>query len=284
MCSIILKPRPFLVILVLPAMLLAGGQSKPSRKPAARKADAARKGDAAPKGDLEKIAAAYALEVVTTDPKFPVATKYGAIDGKSAAKPELEAYALLFAPEFSLYPPELVQRSQLKRIVLCSELSFAGQPRNAIPDYEHDTLYLDVRRGADNRPYMRRVIHHEFYHVIDFRDDGKVYADEDWAALNPQGMTYGRGGQAAQGFAETAVLTDRYPGFLNHYSTTAVEEDKAEMFANLIVNFEYVQARVSNDRVIQAKALRMKDLLSKFCPEMNDKFWEKIRKTKRYDQ
>jgi hypothetical protein len=165
--------------------------------------------------------------------------------------------------------------------VLCSELSFAGQRRNAIPDYEHDTLYLDVKRGSWDTPYLRKVIHHEFFHVIDYRDDGRVYQDERWMALNPDNFQYGTGGRTAQDVQKTSVLTKSYPGFLNHYSTTGVEEDKAEIFANLIVDFEYVEERCQTDAAIRAKVEQMKVLLAAFCPEMNDDFWEKVRTTNR---
>jgi hypothetical protein len=206
------------------------------------------------------------------------------IDGKAATQIELQGYTSLFATEFAIYPPDLLQRSQLKRVVLCGELAFAGQRRNAIPDFEHDTLYLDVSRGAYSKPYLRKVIHHEFYHIIDYRDDGSVYRDERWAALNPDNFKYGTGGRTAQDLKETSALTNKYPGFLNHYSTTGVEEDKAEIFANLIVDPEYVETRAINEHVINAKVERMKDQLAKFCPEMNNEFWERVRKIKRAEK
>jgi hypothetical protein len=234
--------------------------------------------------ELEKIAKTYKLEIAHADLSFPVKTTYGLITGKSAGKKELQEYAGLFAPEFALYPTDLIRRSQLKRVVLCNDLSFAGQRRNAIPDWEHDTLYLDVSRGSSNKTYLRKVIHHEFFHIIDYRDDGSVYRDERWEALNPAKFKYGSGGRNAQDQKDTSVLTDKYPGFLNHYSTTGVEEDKAEVFANLIVDSKYVENRVKEDRVLQAKVERMKELLVTFCPDMNRKFWEKVEKVKRSEK
>jgi hypothetical protein len=238
----------------------------------------------APRGELEKIASTYRIEVITTDPGFPVATLHGRIAGKAADPEAVREYTCLFAPEFSLYPPDLVRRAQLRRVVLCREPSFAGQRRNAIPDFEHDVLYLDVSRGAYSKPYLRKVIHHEFFHIIDYRDDGSVYRDDRWAALNPAGFRYGNGGRAAQDRRETSVLTTRYPGFLNHYATTAVEEDKAEVFANLLVDPAYVEDRAKKDRVLRAKVERMKELLAQFCPAVNETFWEKVRAAKRADR
>jgi hypothetical protein len=63
-----------------------------------------------------------------------------------------------------------------------------------------------------------------------------------------------------------------------------VEEDKAEVFANLIVDFAYVEVRAKKDRVLNAKVERMKELLVKFCPAMNDELWDKVRKLKRADK
>lgn len=241
----------------------------------------------APKNDdaLAKLAKTYKIEIVTTAPTFPVQTAHGKIEGKAAGKKDVENYSGLFVAEFGLYPPDLIKRSKLKRVVLCDELSFAGQRRNAIPDYENDTLYLDVVRGKENKTYVRKVIHHEFFHIIDYRDDGQVYEDERWAKLNPADFKYDRGGgTGAQGTADTSVLTDKYPGFLNHYSTTGAEEDKAEVFANLIVDGAYVADRAKKDKVLAAKVERMKELLAKFCPEMSDKFWAKVDKIKRDDK
>jgi hypothetical protein len=233
---------------------------------------------------LDKLAKADKIEIVTADPRFPVMSTYGTIDGKQGDNKESQACIGLFASEFALYPAELVKKSQLKRIVLCSELSFGGQLRSAIPDYEHDALYLDVSRGSYSKTYLRTVVHHEFFHIIDYKDDGSVYKDDRWSALNPPKFTYGNGGAAVQNDPETSVLTDKYPGFLNHYSTTGVEEDKAEVFAHMIVDHDYVMGRVKEDPVLKAKFERMRELLSTFCPEMNDKFWNKVRAVKRAEK
>lgn len=233
--------------------------------------------------ELREIERKYDFEIATSNLGFPVETQHGLIDGDDADPGFVMEYARIFAREFALYPPELVQRTRLKRVVMCTELTFAGQRRNAIPDFEHGTLYLDVARGTHNRSYLRKVIHHEFFHIIDFLDDGSVYRDDGWSALNPPGFRYGDGGRNAQNKSETSLLTQKFPGFLNHYSTTGVEEDKAEIFANLIVDFEHVEARAQSDMVLNAKCEALKESLSKFSPEMNETFWRKVRELKRND-
>lgn len=232
---------------------------------------------------VAQLADRYSLEIVAADWAFPVPTPHGPIDGTPAADSDVERYSVLLVEEFSLYPPAFVSRTGLKRIVLCTELSFAGQRRNAVPHFQADTLYLDVVRGLHSRPYMRKVIHHEFFHIVDLRDDGQLYADDDWRALNPPDFRYGTGGRNAQELRSTSVLTDQYPGFLNHYSTTAVEEDKAEVFANLMVDPVYVRNRATEDPVLRAKVERMKQILARFSPELTDVFWQRVDRAERSD-
>jgi hypothetical protein len=233
--------------------------------------------------ELAALAKKYKIGIATTDLGFPVKTAHGAINGKEASEKELASYVPLFVAEFGLYPTDLVKRTKLRRVVLCKKLSFARQLRNGIPDYEHDTLYLEVSRGSYNRTYLRKVVHHEFYHIVDYRDDGFVYTDERWTALNVAKFKYGTGGKNAQNNPNTSVLTDKFPGFLNHYSTTAVEEDKAEVFAHLMVDPGHVEERTKKDRILAVKVKRMKELMRTFCPDVNAKYWAGIRKVKRGD-
>lgn len=262
MSRLILKSRNFLILVLLIKLCFIGTVPVQGQAPTNL-------------GTLAKIAKAYNIEIVTADLHFPVKTTHGAIDGKQVGSRDLENYISLFASEFTLYPLTLVKKSQLKRVVLCNELYFAGQRRNAIPDFEHDTLYLDVSRGSYNKSYLRKVIHHEFFHIIDYRDDWNL-KDEQWSALNSPGFKYGSGGQNAQDQRDASVLTDKFPGFLNYYSTTGVEEDKAEMFANLIVDHAYVEGRIRKDAVLGEKVKLLQKLLLGFCPDMNGEFWKKI--------
>lgn len=232
---------------------------------------------------ISRLSSKYNLEIVTAGHPFPTSTYHGDIGGADATDRQIQDYLRLLDEEFSLYPEDFVRRTGLKRIVLCRELSFAGQFRNAVPDFEHDTYYLEIERGSFDTTYLRKVIHHDFFHIVDYRDDGLLYEDDRWKALNPDDFKYGTGGKNAQNNPESAVLTLEYPGFLNHYSTTGVEEDKAEIFSNMMVSPRYVAGRLSQDTVIEAKVVTMKELLAGFCPEINESFWQKVDGVQRND-
>ena len=125
----------------------------------------------------------YRLPVLWKDLQFPVKTYHGSISAASAGAADIDDYCDLLIQEFMLYPLGVIQRSRLERIVLCRDLAFNGQQRAAVPDFEHSTLYLDVVRGTYDRNYQRHVIHHEFFHIIDYQDDGELYSDPRWCAV-----------------------------------------------------------------------------------------------------
>jgi hypothetical protein len=224
--------------------------------------------------ELARTAAAYNIRIISNS-EFPVHTAHGLIDGGKADSSDVAQYARMFCEEFSLYPVDLVKRSRLQRVVLCRCLSFAGQRWNAVPDFEHDTLYLDVSRSGFAEKYYRLVIHHDFFHIIDYRSGNMLSTSNRWRSLNEPSFTYGTGGPDAQTNASSGVLTDKYPGFLNYYSTTSVAEDKAEVFANMIVNGDYVRERTKKDEILRAKVGRIRKENADFCSEMNLRFWER---------
>lgn len=226
--------------------------------------------------DVAPLLRNYGLKVETRGLAFPVRSGGGLIDGADARPEDVESYVRILQDEWYRYPVALVRRTGLKRIVICKDLSFARQLRAAVPDFEHDTLYLDALRGRGSETYVRSVIHHEFYHIIDLRDDGKLYQDGEWASLNAPGFSYGTGGTNAQGDHSMALRTDSLPGFLDKYATTGVEEDKAETFACMMTDLTGVQRRADEDMVLAAKVGLMKRLLARFCPQAAGAFWRHI--------
>lgn len=216
---------------------------------------------------LRELAKKYRVEMIHEAPRFPVQLADGQIRGRAAGSERLAAYVPTFAKEFARYPVEFVKRSSLRRVVFCEELAWDDQLRAALPDFANHTLYLDVSRGAERDGYQRRVLHHEFFHMVDEVDDGLLYRDDRWSAANPEGFRYGAGGHTAQTTAGTGTLSDNHPGFFDHYSTTGVEEDKAEIFAYLFVDPAELSRRAATDAVLRAKVELMKRLLGEFCPE-----------------
>src|SRR5690349_3196720 len=87
----------------------------------------------------------------------PVTTK----NDKNAA-----ALVDMFVEEFNKYPVDFIRASRLKRVLFVEDLAVQGQRRAAVPDYDNEDLLYDPAY-AYNARYMRHVIHHEFYHMLE---------------------------------------------------------------------------------------------------------------------
>ncbi|HZN38787.1 MAG TPA: hypothetical protein VFD82_08280 [Planctomycetota bacterium] len=227
-------------------------------------------GIAPTKAEIERL---LRLEITALEAEVAIDTPWGALAAKPATRGQVDRYLPLLCQELRKYPPELIARIGLRRVVLCRDLSLGKQPRAAVPLRDHDSLHLDVVAGHYSCDYQRIVVHHELMHVIDDRDDGKVYEDGEWAALNATQFRYGNGGIHAQHDQRASLHTTGVQGFLTSYATTAVEEDKAELFARLMVEPDYVAKRAEEDAILRAKVARLRELLLAFCPQFDGRAW-----------
>ncbi|HTQ11001.1 MAG TPA: hypothetical protein VMI31_13075 [Fimbriimonadaceae bacterium] len=193
---------------------------------------------------------------------------------RPASAAQLAAYERIFVKEWSRYPASFIVKSAVHRIVIGVHLSMNDQLRASVPAFDGDTMYYDAALGARSAHYQRIVIHHEFFHLVDDRMK-VIYHDPEWEKLNPPGFKYGQGG-AKMRRSGVGELTDTIPGFLTRYGTSAVEEDKAELFAHMIVDGPYVRQREGADPILAAKIGLLEKRLAAFDPNMGPKFWKKI--------
>ena len=181
---------------------------------------------------------------------------------------QLDLYRKILAAELGKYPMPLLQKSKLKGIAIVKNLSVAGQRRAAMPDYENEILYLDFQRGAHNPAYQAHVIHHEFFHLLEQELNGSAYfKDPEWAKLNPKNFKYGKGGKEQRG-NDNFALVHPQSGFINRYSTSAIEEDKAEIYAALFISAERKKITVmaARDTHLAAKIKMMLTILRQIDP------------------
>ena len=165
--------------------------------------------------------------------------------------------ARVVAEELARYPEGFLDAAGLERVVLCAGLRVAGEPIPSLPNYRA-TLLVDVNAPAH---FLRRLIHHEVFHFLDFADDLHVASDAEWSLLNEPGFRYGPGGRSVRDPA-ASLLTSELPGFLTRYATAAVEEDKAEVFAFLMTAPGEVALRASSDAVLGKKVALLEARLS----------------------
>lgn len=193
--------------------------------------------------------------------------------------PVLLDYIKLFYKEFRVYPPCFIREIHLRKVFIGKGLKVSNQRRAAMPDYRQRMMVYDFEYGRGDRRYQRHVVHHELFHFIDYRYHGSYYyKDPRWMVLNPKGFRYGRGGRYMRG-GNAYTYSHPLVGFLNLYSSSGLEEDKAEVYATLFIPWEYRKARgwiEGGDIYLGRKFRFIKRFLRKKCAKMGEKFWRRI--------
>jgi hypothetical protein len=215
---------------------------------------------------------ALGIQVVTDASKiYPVRCKNGSVIGggptSSRRTPEYVERALR---ELSKYPDGLVKKLGIERLVFASEVILNGNPVGAVTDHETATIHLPVVEREVIPLFFEETMHHELFHVLDLRDDGKATEDPAWEKLNPTGFQYDPKAKASGRFE------DDLQGFLNTYSMTGVGEDKAEVFGQLMIRAKAVQARTSKDAVLGRKVARIRELARAYHGKLDEAFWKSV--------
>lgn len=230
--------------------------------------------------EMAALATKYHLLVAL---KHPPASTWAEVGYTELTQADLDStafahYNQILAQEFGKYPLGLVELAHLKAIAVVRNLSYASQLRAAVPDFVKEILYLDAYRGNSNETYQRHVIHHEYYHLLEQEVYGSVYyKDPQWAAFNPADFSYGSGGVNAQSGPQYDLVHPQ-TGFINRYATSGLEEDKAEVYAALMIPAEarLLESWSQTDSVLRAKVAAMKAFLKSRVPVIDEAFWNQL--------
>ncbi len=222
---------------------------------------------------LDDLGAKYHLRVEVLSSPLDWKGNGYAVHARPATGEQVDNYAPTLIAEWSLYPPSFVKKAKVVKIVIGKDLAVNEQFRSAVPAFDGAAMYYDPVLGSSNTHYQRVVVHHEFFHMVDWRM-GTLAPDYLWWSANPTSFHYGTGG-ANMRTSGVGDLTDTLPGFLTMYGTSAVEEDKAELFAHLIVDGDFVARRALVDPVLAKKISMLKVRMLKFDQAMDEQFWKR---------
>lgn len=191
----------------------------------------------------------------------------------------LSYYIQLFQQEIKKYPPDFFSRLKLRDVVFVKKLFYQDRPADGAYDAVHNRIYLDFLRSGGNRLSQQHNIHHELFHVIDVQS-GEIWEKEDWNQLNSDGFKYSKEAEKNQN-----PLTDRLhifdnpvKGFMTPYSQTSEKEDKAELFACLMMESQnkLLNRWSKDDLVLQSKISHLKNLLYQFCKGFDEEYWTNL--------
>lgn len=193
--------------------------------------------------------------------------------------PNLVSYGQIFICEWSKYPPDWTRQSKVTSIAIVKNLAVDGQSRAAMPDSQGETLFLDDGYGSSGGNYQQRVIHHEFYHLIEFANYGNMYyKDPNWSTFNDSSFKYGSGGSNAYNDPNYANIEHPQLGFTTGYATSAIEEDKAETYAYLLVKESYskLQTWLSSDLILLNKVNYLKKFIFDHNSLMDNSYFQRV--------
>ncbi len=192
---------------------------------------------------------------------FRVSLLDGELRGGEPDAGQARTFLDIVTSELSRYPEAVLDRAGLRYVLLCDSLTRDGDRIGSLPNLE-STLVLDVSTSHD---FLRRLIHHEVFHFLDFADDHQLGRDADWEALNDHFFTYGDGGRHERK-PGSARLGSGSTGFLTAYSMAALEEDKAELFSFLMAQPAAVRDASETDPIVRAKVSALRAQVLRFDP------------------
>lgn len=226
----------------------------------------------------------FGIALVFESQRYPIDGNGYAIEAGNPSLRDVYDY-LPVLKEFLLYPKDFISVTKTKAIVLCSGLKYKDsqytQDRAAVPDFSNQWMIYDVKDSARRKSYLLHVMHHEFFHMFDYRDDGQLYGDPEWSKLNEKDFEYGKGG--AEAYENENGRPKKSTGFVSWYAMTGVEEDKAETFAVLMVRCHELEVVAKDDKVLAGKFDAMKALLVKKAKDMDAEYWTELETTRRGD-
>ena len=217
------------------------------------------------------------LELVIPEAKSSLKSISFDIEGDPPSQSDLDCYTPILFMEFWIYGKSFIKKSKLKKIILLHNINYTNsegtQDRAGCPEYDlSKSITFAIREK--NLAYIRIVLHHELFHFIDYADD-QNFDDDGWEELNQEGFEYGEGGDTER---EWIKLEKNVMGFINHYSTSALEEDRAEIYQYLISCPD--EALNNNDVIVSKKAKRIQKFLNEFdskgIGDEKNNFWANL--------
>lgn len=183
----------------------------------------------------------------------------------------------IFINELKKYPSDFIENSGLKFIVICGEIKLGNKtPYGIAPAHYDKSLGVffvssdNIKRAIKQKrsKIVKHVFHHEYYHIIDSELAFNIY-DEEWVRLNK--YPYNKDFEPSN-----AKLLNDKKGFITNYAMNNEFEDKAELFANLVNDYDAVKERIKHDKILFAKTKLLIERLKKISPKINKSFWDKL--------
>ena len=176
--------------------------------------------------------------------------------------------------ELARYSPSMLRATRVKKIALVSKLT----RNNVVRPGTHTgfTYYVNVEEQP-SEPFERHLFHYSMASTVLRRFCGEMTSLEPrWLTLNDPAFRYGGGGKVYRPSSDMNH-NDAPRGFSSLYSRAGASEDKAEVFAMLMVpdDLRWMKERAARDPILAAKMKYMQSLIDYFnnLEESRDQLW-----------
>ena len=149
--------------------------------------------------------------------------------------------------------------------------------------WDEHVIYLDFLRSQGNLLTQRHNVHHELYHMLEVQMGDLRSKDHEWAALNDASFVYEERDIFRRTPSGGSFFGAPFPGFTSEYAMTSPEEDRAEVYACLLIPSQnkIVHRWMQKDGVLKKKVGFIKTLVRMFCDAMDEHFWQDLGNSKK---
>lgn len=228
---------------------------------------AAELSDSALDNIIEKVKADYGISLHYAE--GPSAESIGFDYCLADAKDDqiLKNAIFLFVQEISLYSKDFFRNAHFQDIYFVHKLFYNKKPVDGLFSQSTNYIFYDYFRGNSNTQKVRHNIHHEIYHMIGSKHPFWKEHDAAWKALNHAGFSYNEKYSPHEPNPINFYAPPE-PGFITDYAMSSPEEDRAEVFACMMVPEEL---RVMNKWAQKDDSLFKKvEMMKQFLSESRD--------------
>lgn len=199
------------------------------------------------------------IEVLRAQRNFTLPLSSGTVTGQPPKHSAIEPALQVIAHELAKLSPQFLRKSRLRRVLLTGALKLDETSIPSLPNYER-TLLIDPDVPSD---FLRHLLYHELFHFLDYADDDSLSVDPEWQELNDRYFVYGSGGRYLREPGAAEFRRD-LPGFVSRYATSALEEDKAEVFAFAFITPAALLELAARDVRVSAKLAAVRRQVAQF--------------------
>ena len=181
--------------------------------------------------------------------------KSDAVTGKPVTGLFLAKDLLRFFECLEYLPENFVKRSSINKVVILDDLKLRNVPAGGVAAGN----VMVLRKG-----FQKHVFYHELFHIF----DDTVHTNKKWCNLNPKDFVY-KGSdfydvdlkkRDAKKVEKNSWLHKMMPHFVSEYAMSFEHEDRAEVFASMVVEGKDFRKRTAKSSVMRKKMNMIMDM------------------------